>query len=514
MFTLPDTVPFRYRVVAIPYTPAVPYLTSGPNHPIHVLKDWLNGSKASLNLGGAKGTIMAPGFTLGSAGYNFSPFDLASANNGLGLPTPTVVNLTHPPDFVANNPRALYGPPNIAATDSFQLATEATLDIQMMSQYAQGSGATDGFFSPNASMSPAEAYNNTFLLGQLEMILLSPPPDVITLSEGGPQLASNLMTSLSKLAAQGVTVIASSGDSGPFMNLGSGGLYTATCKDAVLPSYPAASPWVTAVGSVMQLRTSPNNSKPQLVATMSLAGSFCSGGGFGILDSHIPSSPLPKWQKKVVLNYIANQSGHPSWPLNTKFNPLTSYSVNISSCSLIDKMTGKISGCSYGRGYPDLALMGQSIPIVTSGQFGFVGGTSASAPAFAGLVAQLNSAVRSTPGLHNQTMGWMNPFLYWAAENYPNAFTDITIGSSNQDSSGNVCLLGYRAAVGWDAVSGLGVPNIAVLQQAAIKYVTLQSQGSIAPYFYNYYNVEYDPNAGGTYGGPPSDYDYYAAGKK
>ena len=40
-----------------------------------------------------------------------------------------------------------------------------------------------------------------------------------------------------------------------------------------------------------------------------------------------------------------------------------------------------------------------------------VSGTSASAPAWAGLVARLNAAVRATPGLENKTMGYMNPFL-------------------------------------------------------------------------------------------------------
>ncbi len=75
-----------------------------------------------------------------------------------------------------------------------------------------------------------------------------------------------------------------------------------------------------------------------------------------------------------------------------------------------------------------------------------------SAPAFAGLVTQLNAKIRSTPGLRRQTIGFMNPFLYWAAAHYPKAFRDITKGS-NFKFSGNFtrCQLGYYAAAGWEA---------------------------------------------------------------
>lgn len=72
----------------------------------------------------------------------------------------------------------------------------------------------------------------------------------------------------------------------------------------------------------------------------------------------------------------------------------------------------------------------------------------------------------------------MNPFLYWAAENYPSAFIDITKGNNavfNSETKGR-CQLGYEAAVGWDAVTGLGMPNIEVLQRAAVKYLKRQQQ--------------------------------------
>ena len=51
----------------------------------------------------------------------------------------------------------------------------------------------------------------------------------------------------------------------------------------------------------------------------------------------------------------------------------------------------------------------------------------------------------------------MNPFLYWAAERYPAAFQDVTVGSNRYVGDGNPqdCGVGYNAAPGWDAVRAL-----------------------------------------------------------
>lgn len=65
---------------------------------------------------------------------------------------------------------------------------------------------------------------------------------------------------------------------------------------------------------------------------------------------------------------------------------------------------------------------------------------------------------------------------YWAAEHYPDAFTDITIGGTGFDSEGTPCSTSYKATKGWDAATGLGVPNTKVLMQAAVKYVSLQHE--------------------------------------
>lgn len=122
-------------------------------------------------------------------------------------------------------------------------------------------------------------------------------------------------------------------------------------------------------------------------------------------------------------------------------------------------------------------LTGDAVPVMVAGAPTVVYGTSVTAPVFAGLVAQLNAAIRATAGLETAKIGYMNPFLYWAAEKYPGAFTDVVYGSSNSMvGSASECAYGYNAAKGWDAATGLGVPSVKVLQQAAIEYVKLQKR--------------------------------------
>ncbi len=232
---------------------------------------------------------------------------------------------------------------------------------------------------------------------------------------------------------------------------------------------------VTAVGATEKIRTSVNATATEFTACMSIAGAIItSGGGFGSLAY---GGETPSFQLKEVQNYIKAHRNLDSWPLslNKSANPYANYSV---TCGQQGATT--LDGCIYGRGFPDIALLGGGVPIVVAGQPQLVGGTSISAPAFAGLVAQINAKIRSTPGLQNKTVrrltgregfgtpceaihylkllsspqlshqiGFMNPFLYWAAKKYPKAFRDITKGN-NFDFTGNFtqCKLGYYAAPG------------------------------------------------------------------
>ncbi len=117
-------------------------------------------------------------------------------------------------------------------------------------------------------------------------------------------------------------------------------------------------------------------------------------------------------------------------------------------------------------------------PAVTSCTTGFrasdgaalavVGGTSAGAPSFAGIVALLNQKT----GSHG--LGNVNPMLYSLAASAPNAFHDITTGNNNvpctQSSKGCPTKApfqyGFSAGVGYDQVTGLGSVNVTNLANA------------------------------------------------
>ena len=89
------------------------------------------------------------------------------------------------------------------------------------------------------------------------------------------------------------------------------------------------------------------------------------------------------------------------------------------------------------------------------------GGTSASAPTFAGIVSLLNEA-RIVAG--KPVMGFLNPFLYKNAD----AFTDVVLGSNKISRGGVPLKYGYDCSAGWDPVTGLGTPVFSKLLTAAM----------------------------------------------
>lgn len=143
--------------------------------------------------------------------------------------------------------------------------------------------------------------------------------------------------------------------------------------------------------------------------------SFGSGGGFSNVFE------LPTWQASAVKNFTTN------------FAP--NYGPNVYNDSGI------------ARGFPDVSAIGLKVATVFAGNTLGVGGTSASAPIFAGIVTLLNEA-RIAAG--KGPIGFLNPTLYAN----PEAFNDITIGSNPGCGTG-----GFNATPGWDPVTGLGTPN-------------------------------------------------------
>ena len=151
---------------------------------------------------------------------------------------------------------------------------------------------------------------------------------------------------------------------------------------------------------------------------------FTSGGGFSNIY------PTPDYQQAAVSDYFgSNNPGYKSYGINDTLGA-----------------NGGIYN-NQGRGYPDVAAVGDNIATFVSGQFFNSGGTSASAPIFASIINLINEE-RIAAG--KGPVGFINPTLYAN----PNAMNDITNGTNHGCGTD-----GFKAVKGWDPVTGLGTPN-------------------------------------------------------
>ena len=104
-----------------------------------------------------------------------------------------------------------------------------------------------------------------------------------------------------------------------------------------------------------------------------------------------------------------------------------------------------------------------------------VGGTSAGAPTFAGILALISQATGSN-GLGN-----VNPMLYALAAGSPTAFHDITSGNNNAPCTAGskhcpsgTTSFGFSAGTGYDEVTGLGSLDVGNLISAWTAVVPTQ----------------------------------------
>ena len=116
------------------------------------------------------------------------------------------------------------------------------------------------------------------------------------------------------------------------------------------------------------------------------------------------------------------------------------------------------------RDQPDVSLLadpnGPGYVVVVAGAIEIIGGTSAAAPSWAGIVALLNDAQQA------DGLGPLNPTLYELATqqyagNGAQVFHDVTQGDNTFNG-----VTGDAAGVGYDLVTGLGTPDVAVLAAA------------------------------------------------
>ena len=79
--------------------------------------------------------------------------------------------------------------------------------------------------------------------------------------------------------------------------------------------------------------------------------------------------------------------------------------------------------------------------VIVDGQQEVIGGTSAVAPLWAGLIARINQQL-------GNTLGYLNPLLYGPLSQ-SGALHDITQGNNGT----------YTAGIGWDPCTGWGTPD-------------------------------------------------------
>ena len=257
---------------------------------------------------------------------------------------------------------------------------------------------------------------------------------------GSTQSLLKLRHAFVSAAANGVTVLGSSGDGGTANTM-----KTPVKNPTVIPyptvEWPASDPLVTGVGGTY-LCTDPvtgtgvDNVDPPARCQGQPnreVGWIASGGGF----SHVFGKPSYQDTLPAGSTPIDSMRGVPD--IAYQASALTGVLV-------YDTAPGDASsGLSCPNGDP------------CSAGWYVVGGTSSSCPQWAALTAIADQ-------LAGHGLGLINPTLYSLASgpNYANYFYDVTTGNNQTDPS----IPGYPATTGWDPVTGLGTPNAATLVPA------------------------------------------------
>ncbi|KAF8158796.1 family S53 protease-like protein [Mycena galopus ATCC 62051] len=290
----------------------------------------------------------------------------------------------------------------------FDDGLEANLDTQYTAGIATEVPleflSVGGFDFPTALLD-----TTTFLDG------VESPPSVMTTSYGdtesnfGASVATKICNGYMALGARGISVIFASGDGGVRGNHDSLDVCT---NNTFMPVFPAACPFVTSVGSTQGFA-------PEKAINFT-------GGGFSNVF------PTAYYQTSAVSGFLE---------------------------TIPNDFAGTFN--KSGRGYPDVSTQGWNFQMVAAATVVLEGGTSASSPTFASIIALINDRLVAA---QKPVLGFLNPFIYSKASS---AFTDITSGHN----SGFECpasSVAFDAAVGWDPLTGFGTPIFPDLLAAAL----------------------------------------------
>ena len=213
---------------------------------------------------------------------------------------------------------------------------EAALDIQVLTALAQGADTT--FWAVPSGQG---------FVQWLNAVLSDPnPPLVHSLSYGEAEDVEYtsyydwLNMNFAKLGSLGLTIVVSSGDSGVCAD-GVSYVNVTQCG-AFVPGFPSTSPYVTSVGATM----GPENGLDEMACSSEfLASAITTGGGFSNIF------PMPTFQRAAAVQYLTNNSA--LLPPSALFN-------------------------ATGRGFPDIAFLGNQFPVIVNGGMEVLDGTSAS----------------------------------------------------------------------------------------------------------------------------------------
>ena len=339
----------------------------------------------------------------GPAGYD--PADLRATMQALGnLPMPSIIDV--PVDNVHNSGRS-DGETGLDITVASAVAPDATIAVYFTGGEVQNIlHALQTMIHPDSGQPQPSVISISYGMG----------PDDTDGEAGFTDSQFDQLTALFQDAAKlGITVLVSSGDSGAFIE----------SSDTAQVSYPASDPWVTACGGTTIGNIAGGSFDEYVWNDVGDAGPGATGGG---VSQHFT---LPDYQ---------NTAGVPA----------------------------NNSSGFHGRGVPDIAgnaSENSGYPQVIGGQEQPVGGTSAVAPHYAGMIALINQAL-------GRSVGFLNPTLYALASG--SVFRNISgpPGPANNSLHG---VTGYPAGPGWNACTGLGSVNGSALLNA------LESQSPAIP---------------------------------
>src|SRR5271163_3918468 len=334
-------------------------------------------------------------------GGGFHSQELTTYFQNLGIATPPSVTAATYTNGGTNSP-------GTNALDPNNPDVEVMLDIEVSGSIAPGARIVV-YFAPDAS--------DQSFLGVMNAIISDTvnKPDIVSISWGGPedtattQFQNEFDQLLQSAASLGITVCVAAGDSGSADFASNDPNWDGKAH----VDFPASDPFVLACGGTQLTASSAAITKEVVWDDGKNDGT---GGGVSrafALPSYQQNAGVPKAADPVgpIMRGVPDVAGDAA--------PASGYRI------LCD-----------GTSFPDPS---QGLPPV--------GGTSAVAPLWAGLIARINQGL-------GKPAGFLNPLLYAAPENA--TFRDITQGDNGD----------YSAGTGWDACTGLGTPNGQNLLQA------------------------------------------------